>query len=364
MHVQARGVGVAAVRERAALIEMIGLVDVEVGIQILEVVGIADIGVVHLGEPARIQAGTVLPAVHPALVLVLGLQFAVVVAVIQVCGAELALAAARQVAKFAFHQQAAIGHQVRIQRGVEVRCQVDVVGRLYRKAVVAGRTDARCEEARLATVIDWEVDIRCVEHRNILDPQRDVGCRTEAGGRVQRDVVAFQVPGIFARFAAGVGAILEADDRGLFALGVLRAAADLAGVHDIFGVLHLGFAAVEEDLGAIADQQCIAVAEADVAGQLAAVLQLVQAGFIRLDLDAALAQNHIASEGGDFLLLLVACGLGRHVGRRFAHRRGVEFAGTVRLDIGACAVRAGFGELSGCQLIAGHPVQMAVVGTA
>ena len=166
-----------------------------------------------------------------------------------------------------------------IQRGVEIRRQVDSRASVP-KAVVAGRTDARCEEARLATVIDWEVDIRCVEHRNILDPQRDVGCRTEAGGRVQRDVAAFQVPGIFARFAAGVGAILEADDRGLFALGVPRCRGPCRSARHIRRSPP-GFAAVEEDLGAIADQQRIAVAEADVAGQLAAVLQLVQAGFVR-----------------------------------------------------------------------------------
>lgn len=246
---------------------------------------------------------------------------------------------------------------MRIQRGVEIRRQVEVIGRLQREAVVAGRADTRCEKAGLATIIDGEVDIRGVEHRNILDPQRHVGGRTEAGSRVQGDVVALQVPAVLARLAAGVGAVLQADDCGFLALGVLRAAADLAGMHDVLSVLHLGFTAVEEDLGAVADQQCVAVAKAHVAGQLAAVLQLVQAGFVRLDLDAALAQDHIASEGGDFLLLLVAGGLGRHVGRRFAHRRGVEFAGTVRLHIGACAVRAGFGELSRRQLIAWHPVR-------
>ncbi len=253
---------------------------------------------------------------------------------------------------------------MRVERGVEVRRQVEVVRRQQRQAGIAGGSDGRHEEAGLTTIVDREVDIGCIEHRNILDPQRDVGGRAEAGGRVQGDVVAFQMPGVLAGLATGVGAVLETDDRGFLALGILRAAADSSLVNDVLGVLDLGLTGIQEDLGTVADHQRAAVAQADVAAQLAAVLQLIQAGFVGLGLHAALAQDDVAGQGGDFLFLLVARGLGRYIGRCLAHRRIVELAGAARLDIGAGAVGARFGELSVGQLIARHPVQMAVVGAA
>ncbi len=361
MGIQSRGVVIAAVGERATLVQVLLGGNIQVGVQVLKVVRVADVGVVDLGEPARVQAGAVLPAVHPALVFILGLQLAIVVAVVQIGRAELPLAAAGQVAELAFHQQAAVGHQVRIQRGVEVRCQVEVVRRLQREPGVARRADARGEKAGLATIIDREVDVRGVEHRYVLHPQRHVGRRAEAGRRVQRHVVALQMPGVLARLAAGVGTVLEPDDRGFLALGIERAAAHLARVHHILGVLDLGFAVVEEDFRAIPHHQRIAVTQTDVADQLAAVFQLVQAGLVGLGLHAALAQHHVTGQGGDFLFLFVARGLGRNVGRRLAHRRIVELARAVGLDVGTGAVGAGFGQLRGGELFARHPVQMAVV---
>src|SRR3546814_1334525 len=47
-----------------------------------------------------------------------------------------------------------------------------------------------------------------------------------------------------------------------------------------------------------------------------------------------------------------------------AYPGGVELAGTVRLDIGAGAIRTGFGELGRGQLLARNPVEMAVIGAA
>ena len=49
---EARGVGVAAPGQAAALVEEVRLVDAEVGLQVLEVVGVADVGVVDLGQEA------------------------------------------------------------------------------------------------------------------------------------------------------------------------------------------------------------------------------------------------------------------------------------------------------------------------
>ena len=364
MQVQPRAVTVTTIGQGAALVDIGLLVDTQVGIEILEVVGIADVGVVDFGEQARVQPLLVLPAVHPALVFVAGLLFAFVFLVIQPGGADLAFAALGQVAELTFHQQAAFGHVGRVQRGVVVRRQVEVVRRLQREAVAARRADARRQEAGLATVVDREVDVRGVEHRNVLDPQRHVGGGAEASRRVQGDVVALQVPGVVARLATGIGAILEADDRGLFALGVERATAHVGLVHHVFGIVDTRFAVIQLQFGAVADHQHALVAQAYVTDQLATVFRLVQAGFVGLDLHAGLAQDDVTGEGGDLLFLLEARGLGGNVHRRLVQRRGVIHTRTQRLDVGACTVRASLGQLRGSQLIARDPVQVTVIGAA
>ena len=305
-----------------------------------------------------------LPVVHPALVFVLGLQLALVFLVVQVGGADLAFAALGQVAELTLHQQAALGHVGRVEGGVVVRRQVEVVGRRQREAGVAGGADTRSKEAGLAAIVDREIDVGGVEDRNVFHPQGHVGRGTEAGGGIQLDVVAFQVPGVAARFTTGKGAVLEADHGALFALGVERAAAYVALVDHVFGVLDLGLAIVQLDLGAVADHQHAVVANAHIAFQLAAVLGLVQGGFVGLDLHARLAQDHVTGQGSGFLFLLVARGLGRNEGRRLVHWRVVVHPRAQRLDVGALAVGADFRQLGGSQLLARYPVEVAVVGAA
>src|SRR3990167_4757736 len=287
--VEARRVAVATIGQGAALVDIAGGANAEVGIQILEVIRIADVGVVDFGQQARVQAGLVLPAVHPALVFVLGLQLAIVVAVVEVGRAELAFAALGQVTELTFHKQTAVGHISRVERGIVIRCQVEVVRGLQAQAIVAGAAEARRQEAGLAAIVDREIDIGGVEHRNVLHPQGHVGRGAETGSRVQGDVVALQVPGVAARFAAGVGAVFQADNGAFFALGVERAAASMALVQHILGVLDLGFAVVQLQLGAIADHQHALVAQAHVTDQLAAVFRLMQVGFVGFDLHAGLA---------------------------------------------------------------------------
>ena len=132
----------------------------------------------------------------------------------------------------------------------------------------------------------------------------------------------------------------------------------------VFRVLDLSFTGVEEQLGAIADHQCAAITQADIAFQFAAIFQLVQTGFVGFGLDAALAKYHVAGQRGNFLLLLVTGCLGRDVGRRLAHRCVVELTGAVRFNIGAGTIWPCLGQLCIGQLITRHPIQMAVVGAA
>ena len=286
------------------------------------------------------------------------------IGVLEVGAVDFAFTAAGQVAEVTLGLQAVLGHVARIEGGVVVGRQVEVVGRGNREAGVAGRTDRGRQETGLPTVVDREIDERRVEDRNVLDPQGGIGRITQAGSGVQGDGIALDLPGVAARFAGGVGAILEADDGVVAALGVERAAAGTALVHDEFGVVDLDLAVVQLHVGLVADHQQAVVAEFDVALELAAILQLVQVGFLGLHLHAALAQDHVTGEGGDLLLLLVARGLGGDVGRGLGRGGVVVHARTLRLDIGAAAVGAGLGQLGRGQLIARDPVQVAVVGAA
>ena len=216
----------------------------------------------------------------------------------------------------------------------------------------------------MATIIDGEVDIRGVEHRYVFNPQSYVGSSAEAGSRIQFDVVAFQVPGIVAGLAAGVSAILKADDGVFLAFGIERVAAHMALVHDVFGVVDFRRTGVQLQLSTVADHQSTLVTQAHVADQFAAILRLVQAGFVGFNLQTGLTQHHIAREGGDLLFLLEARGFGRDEHRRVVQRGFVIHPRTDWLDIGAGAIRAGFSELGSAELVARHPVQMAIVGAA
>src|SRR5471030_49786 len=213
-------------------------------------------------------------------------------------------------------------------------------------------------------VIDREVDIRRVQHRYVLDPKGNVGRSTETGGRVQRDVVALDRPGVAAWFARGVRAVLEPDDRVFCTFGVQRVAANVRLVDDVFGVVDLGFACVELQFGVIADEQGAVVAQTYVAVQLAAVFRLMQAGLVGLDLHAALTHDHVTSQGCDLRFLFVTRCLGTDEHGRVAHLGLVVHAGTNRLDVRARAVRTGFGQLCRREVLARNPVQVAVVGTA
>ncbi|MCY1430393.1 hypothetical protein D9M71_463410 [compost metagenome] len=167
-----------------------------------------------------------LPVVHVAGFFGVGLLVAFVAFVVEVRRTELAFAGLGQVAEFAFHQQAVLFHIARVQRGIVVRRQVEVVRGDQHEAGIAAGADGRRQEAGLATVVDREIDVRRVQDRNVLDPQRHVGRRTETGGRVQGDVVALELPGVAVRFARGVRTVLEADDSVLGTFGVQRITAD------------------------------------------------------------------------------------------------------------------------------------------
>ncbi len=347
------------------LVQVIAAFDTDlISLQILEVVRVADLGVVDFRHYTRIQSALVLPVKHVALVGVVGLIAAFVVVVVEVSGTELSFAGLGQVAELAFHQQTALGHVARVQRGIVVRCQVEVVRGHERKAGVGAAAEGRRQETGLTAIVDREIDVRGVEDRDVFDPQRHVGRRTEAGGRVQRDVVALELPGVAVRLARGVRTILEADDGVFGTLGIQRTAANARLVQDVFGVVDLGCASVQLNIGVVADNQGTVVTQADVAIELTTAFSLIQAGLVGLDLHAALTHDDIAGQGRDLLFLLIAGSLCADKGRCIAFTGGVVHARTDGLDVGTRAIRSGFGQLSRRQLVPGYPVQMAVVVAA
>ncbi|MNC01893.1 hypothetical protein D3C75_492520 [compost metagenome] len=360
--IYASGIAVAAIGDRALLVHVVAAFDANlVGLQILEVIRIADLGVVDLREYSRVETTLVLPVVHVAGFFGVALLVAFVAFVVEVRRTELAFAGFGQVAEFAFHQQAVLFHVARVQRGIVVRRQVEVVRGDQHEAGIAAGADGRRQEARLATVVDREIDVRRVQDRNVLDPQRHVGRRTETGGRVQGDVVALELPGVAVRFARGVRTILEADDRVLGTFGVQRITADARFVHHVFGVVDLGFTGVELHVGVVADDQGAVVANAHVAVQLATAFGLVQVGFVGFDLHAALTHDNVAGQGRNLLILLIAGGLCADKGWGVTFIRLVIHARTNRFDIGTGAIRTGFGQLCGGKLLAGNPVEVTVV---
>ncbi len=64
----------------------------------------------------------------------------------------------------------------------------------------------------------------------------------------------------------------------------------------VLGVVDLGFAVVQLDLGVVADHQHALVAQLDVADQFVRGFQLVQVGLVAFHLHAALAQDHVTGE--------------------------------------------------------------------
>src|SRR5690606_28929749 len=109
VHVEGGEVAVATPCKAAALVEEVPGIDTQEGVQVLEVVIVTDVGVIDTATQARSEVAGVLPAVHPALILVPGLQLPFVLAVIQHRGADLAGAGRCQVAELALQLQSAVG---------------------------------------------------------------------------------------------------------------------------------------------------------------------------------------------------------------------------------------------------------------
>ena len=360
--IQTSGVAVATIGDRTLLVHEVGAFYPDlIGLQILEVIRIAELGVVDLCQNTGVETALVLPVIHVAVFLVIGLTAAIGVFVVEVRGAELTFAGRGQVTEFAFHQQPVLAHVARVQRGIVVRCQVEVIRCDQHEAGIAAGADGRRQEAGLATVVDREIDVWRVQNRNVFDPQRHVGRGTETGGRIQGDVVAPKLPGVAARFAGGVRTILEPDDRVLGTLGVQRITADTGFVHHVFGVVDLGFTGVELHVGVVANDQCAVVANTDVAAQFATALGLVQVSFVGFDLHAALTHDDVTRQGRDLLVLVIARGFGAEKGRSVTFIRLVIHARTNRFDIGTSAVRTGFGQLRCCELLARNPIEVTVV---
>ena len=87
LHVQLGGVVIATVADGALLVQVVTAFNADlVTFQVLEVIRIADFGVVDFGQYTGVETTLVLPVKHVALVGVVGLALAVVVVVVEVRG--------------------------------------------------------------------------------------------------------------------------------------------------------------------------------------------------------------------------------------------------------------------------------------
>ncbi len=115
----------------------------DIGRQVLEIVRVADVGVIDLGQQAVVETMLVLPAVHPAIAFVFGLAFAFFFLVITQPGsANAAFAFLGQVTEFTLGQQAALTHVVGVKGGIHMWRQVDVVRGGQVQSLVIAITDA------------------------------------------------------------------------------------------------------------------------------------------------------------------------------------------------------------------------------
>ncbi len=149
-----------------------------------------------------------LPGVHPAVAFVLGLAFALFFLVVTQPGTpHTAFAFFSQITEFTLGEQAALAHVVGVNGGIHVRCQVDVVGCGQVQPFAVAVADTGRQETGLTAIVDREINVGGVEHRNVFHPQGHVGGAAETCVRVQGDVVALQVPVVAAGGAAGIAAV-------------------------------------------------------------------------------------------------------------------------------------------------------------
>src|SRR5690554_3333252 len=361
VHVEGGEVVVTTPCKAAALVEEVAGIDAQEGFQVLEVVVIADVGVIDTAAQARSEVTGVLPAVHPALVLVSGLQLPLVLAVIQHRGTDLAGAGGCQVAELALQLQSAVGQQSRVEGGVVVGRQVEVVGLGIGAARVAAVGQAGHQQAALAPVVQREVEIRRVEHRHVLDLESHVPGFTPALFPIQLDIVTVQAPGVATRITGSIGAVGNDDHRIIPATQAVGGTPGIGLVYHIAYLVDPGLAGLDVHLAVFAENQYALVAQTDVAFQADKIVGTVKAGLVGLCLQPALAQHHVTLEGTCLLVLLEAAGVGTGVDRQLIEGGVVIAADAIRLDVVAAAEGRDCRPLRRCQLVAGNPVQFAEV---
>src|SRR5690554_4539246 len=361
VHVEGGEVVVTTPCKAAALVEEVAGIDAQEGFQVLEVVVIADVGVIDTAAQARSEVTGVLPAVHPALVLVSGLQLPFILAVIQHRGADLAGAGRCQVAELALQLQSAVGQQSRVEGGVVVGRQVEVVGLGIGAARVAAVRQAGYQQAALAPVVQREVEVGGVEHRHVLDLEGHVSGFTPALFPVQFDIVAVQAPGVATRITGSIGAVGNDDHRIVPATQAVGGAPGIGLVHHIAHLIEPRLAGLDVHLAVFAENQYALVAQTDVAFQADKIVGTVKAGLVGLCLQPALAQHHVTLKNTCLLVLLEAAGVGTGVDRQLIEKNVVIAADAIRLDVVAAAEGRDCRPLRLGQLITRNPVQFAEV---
>ena len=136
----------------------------------------------------------------------LGVGKAIALAVIvrHVFQVDLAGAARHQISELAGQHRAAVAVDARIQRGVVVRRQVQVIRRAHLETGAAGVADGRIQEAALAPVVDRKAEIRQVQEGHVAQPHGGVARHAHARFLVDGDRLGAKLPQVMADIASGI----------------------------------------------------------------------------------------------------------------------------------------------------------------
>ncbi len=250
---------------------------------------------------------------------------------------ELATAARHQVAELAGQHRAALAVDARIQRGVVVRCQIQVVRRADLETGAAGVADGRIQEAALAPVIGREGEIRQVQERHVAQSHGGVARHAHAGGLVDGDRFGAELPQMVADVAGGIRGHRIAGALGVQHVALFGHAVAACVEHLVTHVVGDAAAGVGVAAHVRGGQQLAGFLVAHVAACVVVGVLVVVVDAIGLQQLVGTLQLHFTGQVVDRLVGAVHV-LGLHLGRAgFAQAAILAQAGIVELQQGVRA---------------------------
>ena len=245
---------------------------------------------------------------------------------------ELAAGAREQIAEFTAQHRAARGVDARVQGGVVIRRQVQVVRRAELEAAAAALAEDRVQEAALALVVHRKGDVRQVQERHLAHAHGGVARHAHAGGLVDRDRFGAEFPHVVAHVAGGIGGAGIAGALGVEHLALLGDAVAACVQHLIAHVMGDAVAGVGVALHVAGRQQLAGFLVAHVAAGVVIGADVVVIEAVGLQLLVGAVEFHVAGKVVDRLVGAVHV-LRQHAGGAgFAQARVTAQRGVVEVE--------------------------------